>query len=191
MVHTANEQCSRSELRAVLRAATRAAHDRVDAAFGRYDLTDRRDYARFLHAHYDALFDLDGVAAPSGLPPLALRGPLMADLAALGVSPVRASPPPRMTDEAFRLGCYYVLAGSQAGARVLQRQWAQSADPLVLSAGRYLDAGARAQAWAAFRRFDPPADMDMTRAVTGAMAAFEVFHAAALRHDTDKRLTRP
>lgn len=45
--------------RQALRAATSAAHDRVDAAFGDFDLTNRESYARFLAAHADVVWALE------------------------------------------------------------------------------------------------------------------------------------
>jgi heme oxygenase len=174
------KQSAQEEMRALLRRETRANHDRVDAAFGRFDLKARQDYAAFLTAHRDALSALDRVEPPFGLPRIVLRPALEADLASLSAASCVNGTPPGEADDAFRLGGYYVVAGSQAGARLLRRQWARSADAVVLSAGRYLEAASDGHAWAAFRTLDPPADLDRARLVAGARTAFDVFHRAAL-----------
>ncbi len=72
---------------AQLRAATRSDHEAVDAAFGRFDLTDPADYGCFLAAHARALPAVEAALANvAGLPPLRPRAPLLhADLAALSL----------------------------------------------------------------------------------------------------------
>ena len=71
---------------AALRAATAPDHDRVDAAYGAFDLADRIRYAVFLRAHARALPAAEAaLAARPGLPDFRRRAPLLADdLAALG-----------------------------------------------------------------------------------------------------------
>lgn len=178
----AMNQSMRPETRALLRQTTRPFHDRVDAAFGQFDLTLPQDYAAFLVAHHDALSALAALEPPFGLPRIGLRPALEADLEKLNAAPHATQPPLRETHEAYRLGCYYVVAGSQAGARVLRRQWAQSSDGLVLSASRYFDVAGQGGAWAAFRALEPPGDLDRARLVAGACDTFELFHRAARAH---------
>jgi heme oxygenase len=175
------KQSFQATIRASLRQATRPAHDRVDAAFGRFDLTSREDYAAFLQAHHEALSTLADPDPPFGLPRIDLCPALEADLAALDVAPRMPVSARHDADDAFRLGRYYVIAGSQAGAQLLRRAWSRSTDGIVLSAGRYFAACTQGEAWAAFRRLDPPPDLDQPRLLSGAEATFDAFHAAALR----------
>lgn len=106
-----------------LRQETRAAHDRIDEAFGRYDLSKREDYVRFLHAHALALPAAEAaLAAEPGLPLWRERRSLLiADLTALDRSP---PPPldftlPAQTGAAW--GALYVIEGSRLGGVMLSR----------------------------------------------------------------------
>ncbi|MBB4098397.1 biliverdin-producing heme oxygenase [Sphingomonas kyeonggiensis] len=49
----------RNPVHQALRDGTAEAHDRVDAAFADFDLTDRDSYARFLAAHADVVWPLE------------------------------------------------------------------------------------------------------------------------------------
>ncbi len=179
------------DLRGALRAGTRAAHERVDVVYARYDLARRSDYVRFLTAHREALLGLPLAPAPCGLPPLDLDAPLRADLRELGAR-VADAPRPPAAGESFRLGCYYTVAGAQAGSRILLRRWRASADPSMRNAGRYLQAAAAGTGWAAFRALRAPS-LDVREVLAGAEAAFDRFHAAGVRHSLDpaSREARP
>lgn len=108
---------------AALRAATAAAHERVDARFGTYDLKDRGDYIRFLVEHARAVGGAEAYLERAH-PHLAWRArlPLIAaDLAALGQSlpdpaPFSLAPDPGIAD-----GVVYVLEGSRLGGQLLAR----------------------------------------------------------------------
>ena len=173
-------------LRAFLREATRADHERVDAAYGAYDLACPNGYASFLRAHHAALSGLPPLA-PLGLPRVDQRALLEADLRGLG----RALPPPAprllLSCEAERLGAYYVLVGSRLGARVLADQLAATRAPHAAHA-RYLTSRDAEAAWRALRGVlsgpDPFADTGAeppgrTRILRGARAAFAHFESAA------------
>ena len=71
---------------AALRSETGGDHDRVDTAYGNFDLAAPDSYRAFLHAHARALPAAeDALAAVPGLPHFRPRTPLLAaDLAALG-----------------------------------------------------------------------------------------------------------
>lgn len=113
--------------RSVLRAATASAHERVDRAFGAFDLRDRDGYRRFLVAQAGPL--LTAEAAVDAFDLLALlpdwperrRAPLIrADLADFGA----ATPSPEPFDlrsDAAALGVIYVLEGSRLGGAMLAR----------------------------------------------------------------------
>lgn len=113
--------------RSLLRAATASAHDRVDAAFGAFDLSNRDDYRAFLIAQSGPL--LTAEAAVDAFDPSALlpdwserrRADLIrADLADFGVHP--PSPAPfEIACDAAALGTIYVLEGSRLGGALLAR----------------------------------------------------------------------
>lgn len=123
----ANAMDSTKTARHALREATAAQHDAVDAAFGGYDLADRDDYRAFLMAQaaaflpVEAAIDAAGGARVLADWPLRRRGAaLVADLAALGETPVAAAPP-ALDDDAAVLGAIYVLEGSRLGGTMLAR----------------------------------------------------------------------
>ena len=105
-----------------LRSHSRSLHDRVDAAFGRFDLADRASYAHCLLAHARALAAAEAVlAADAALPAWRPRLPLLAaDLHALG----EALPDPllfALPNTPARLGLLYVTEGSRLGGVMLAR----------------------------------------------------------------------
>jgi heme oxygenase len=106
-----------------LRAATASDHDAVDAGFGRYDLTDPREYRAFLIAHARALPAVEAwLRRISGLPAFRDRADLLAaDLTALG----EAMPAPMTFDPlrsaAAGWGAMYVVEGSRLGGIMLSR----------------------------------------------------------------------
>ncbi|MDR6852089.1 heme oxygenase [Sphingomonas sp. BE123] len=116
--------------RMFLRAQTAADHDRVDRAFGAFDLSHRDGYRAFLLAQADALLPVEqaiDAAAPTDLLPdwpQRRRAPLLvADLVELGVAvaPMPGDGAPDLSDAAALLGAVYVLEGSRLGGSVLAR----------------------------------------------------------------------
>ncbi|HTU12368.1 MAG TPA: biliverdin-producing heme oxygenase [Allosphingosinicella sp.] len=115
--------------RAALRAATGAAHERVDALFSRFPLGDEAGYRDFLLAQAGGFLPvenaLDAAGAERVLPdwPNRRRGDLLrVDLAALNVTaPEPFSAPPLFSGKAPMLGAIYVLEGSRLGGAVLKR----------------------------------------------------------------------
>ncbi|ODP38993.1 biliverdin-producing heme oxygenase [Sphingomonas turrisvirgatae] len=116
------------DARSALRAATTPDHERVDAAFGAFDLTTREGYAAFLLGQAHAFLPIEAAIVAADprdlLPdwPARRRGErLREDLSALGF------PAPPTGDWApFRhradiLGAIYVLEGSRLGGRMLAR----------------------------------------------------------------------
>ena len=113
--------------RSVLRAATAAEHERVDQAFGRFDLSHPEGYRAFLRAQAQPLLSVEAAIDafdPRGvLPdwPERRRGAsLAADLAELGL-PVPAPEPFRIATQGAALGAIYVLEGSRLGGAMLSR----------------------------------------------------------------------
>jgi heme oxygenase len=107
-----------------LRAATAAAHARVDARFGAYDLTDPDDYARFLIQHARAVGAAEAYLMRAQ-PTVAWRArmPLIAaDLAALGHGVPAAAMLDLPSAPNIADGVVYVLEGSRLGGQWLSRQ---------------------------------------------------------------------
>jgi len=151
-----------NETHKALRTGTAEAHDRVDAAFAAFDLSDRESYARFLRAHAEVLLPLE-----AALPGERIvedwedrkRGHLLKeDLALLrsfphpGEGPEPQAPSSAAQDSGLRredgqwtdsaiAGALYVVEGSRLGGRFLSRQ---------LPAGfprAYLDADQAPEKW--------------------------------------------
>ena len=111
-----------------LKAATQAAHDRVDAAFD-HDLANPITYVAFLTAQAAAYFPVEQALTDGGAARLienwdeARRAPLLtADLATLDCVPSDPISPPEYRGEAAVVGGLYVLEGSRMGAAVLRRR---------------------------------------------------------------------
>lgn len=166
--------------RAALRSATAAKHEAVDAAFGRFDLTDRASYGRFLTAHARALPAVEAaLEACDAIPAFAPRtDALQADLAALGLpmpDPLPLAPP---ENEAAAFGALYVIEGSRLGGAMLARQV-----PAALPRA-YLSAVHPPGGWRAFgdmldraEKAGGPGWID--RAVAAAEATFDLYAEAA------------
>ena len=132
--------------RSALRQALQADHDRVDEAYGGFDLADPAAYLRFLTAHARALFAVETALAdravwPAWRPRSAL---LRDDLGALGGAAPAAYADPLPQGAAASWAMLYVLEGSRLGGRVLSAR---------VPAGlpkRYLDAVHQPGEWKLF-----------------------------------------
>ena len=112
----------------MLRVATRAAHDRVDALFSGLDLADPLDYRRFLTAQAAAFLPVEAALDASGVGELfpdwheRRRSDLLrADLDALGLDLPPLLAEPTFASPAAVAGGAYVLEGSRLGGAVLAR----------------------------------------------------------------------
>ena len=176
-------------VRGRLREATAAAHERVDAAFSRFDWASRAGYARFLQAQAEALLPLEraldagGAAERLGLGWAERRrgAALLADLAALGAVAPDGAPLAPIDAPAAALGTIYVLEGSRLGGSLIKRSVPTDFPAAFLAPGpeggwrallavleaRLADEGARAEAIAAardaFARFEHAAERHALR----------------------------
>ncbi|QIK96335.1 biliverdin-producing heme oxygenase [Sphingomonas sp. HDW15A] len=165
-----------------LRAATRAAHDRVDAYFAGFDLADQRQYGEFLLAHAAAFLPAEQAIADAGgsnLPGFHQHrrsAALRQDLANLGLdSPSTGSIPPLRSFPEV-LGGAYVLEGSRLGGAVLARQVAAGLPR------RFLAAPTPAGHWRAFIAYlDAQLDDDLAiaSAIRSALEMFALFESTA------------
>jgi len=170
--------------RAALREGTAGAHERVDALFSRFDMTDREGYRAFLIAQATGFLPvetaLDEAGAATVIPdwPERRRGGLLrADLADLSVTaPELLDPPPHFPVKASMLGAIYVLEGSRLGGAVLKRA-VPDAFPR-----RFLEARQAAGSW---RRLLESLDLflirpdDLAAAVQMAAQVFALFEKGA------------
>ena len=167
-----------NQIRQILRTATAAHHERVDAAFAGFDLNDVASYRAFLSAHARVLPGAEDVIR---LPwdGWTRRAPLLLhDLSDLGAM---SKPVPRnlyIVEPAAQWGCLYVLEGSRLGGSVLAGR---------LGAGlprRYLSAGHADGSWRTFlaalaAAADPADAVWIETAVAAARSVFESFEDAA------------
>ncbi|TWH88847.1 heme oxygenase [Novosphingobium taihuense] len=113
-----------------LREQTRADHDRVDEAFGQFDLAHRDDYRLFLLAQASALASLEtsldeaGAGQILGDWPARQRSHLLkSDLSDLGADfPLAKQPALTFSSTAEVLGALYVIEGSRLGGAMLARR---------------------------------------------------------------------
>lgn len=168
---------------AIVKARTAAAHARVDAAFGRFDLGRRESYVRFLQAHGRVVPAVEAALGQGGpqdcLPDWRPRTAcLESDLAAFGEElpvPIANAVP---SGAAERFGLLYVLEGSRLGGRLLLRR---------VGAGfptHYLSAIHQPGEWRAFTRaLDARAAAEggawVEAMVAGALHGFALYGAAA------------
>lgn len=174
----------RNGARFALRERTAAAHDRVDAAFGRLDLASCAGLGDFLDANHRALRVVEPLLAGApGLPPLpsrlaAIESGLMALDRAVPTASALALP------DAVRqepLGVAYVVGGSALGAQVLRRRWAATDDPAVRAADAFMDDAGMMAYWTAIQnvlRAIPADSTRMAAIAASAVATFRVFEDA-------------
>ncbi len=181
-----------------LREATRPLHERVEAAFARFDLTRPDGYAAFLAAQARAFLGLEAILDTGELarhlpdwPSRRRSAALIADLAEFGIAPPDALPAPALEGLPAQFGAAYVLEGSRLGGRILLRMVEEHGDDVSRRATRFLSpersvesehAANGAPSWPRFRdMMDAIIVSDDDRAATlrGATAAFGIFEAAA------------
>ena len=108
----------------LLRAATRADHEAVDAAFLRFPLDTNAGYRAFLTAHARVLPRAERLFDPAALLDhwQGRTEALRADLMAFGCALPQQSDFALPEGEAARWGALYVLEGSRLGGAFLERQ---------------------------------------------------------------------
>ena len=111
------------DLREVLKAETRAAHDRLDRMSAAMPLSGNADYAAFLQAQGSARHAFErafATTAPFGLAAPPLQTPAVAaDLSCLGQVEPSAAPAVHLADPFEALGAAWVIAGSSLGNRAM------------------------------------------------------------------------
>lgn len=197
-------------LHAYLRLNTRAWHDRVDAAFEKFDLTTEPGYRSFLEAHAHVVPGCERHLVNSGC---GTRFPgwtgdartpaLRSDLDTMGV----AKPIPRALDQdqvpmstadPALVGMMYVLEGSRLGGRVLARRVEMGSNARCRSATQYLshDGGV---SWRSFlHRLETLefTEVEIEAALAAAIEIFRLFERAVASvlltgTNNDHRYDRP
>ena len=168
-----------------MRAATAPAHDRVDRAFGGFDLSTRDGYRAFLIAQAQPLVTVEAAidAAQPGtiLPdwPERRRAPLIAaDLTELN-APTPAPEPFELACASATLGAIYVLEGSRLGGALLARNVSMDLP------GRFIRCPPAPKRWRdLIEVLDQTLVTDDQRdaAVCAARAVFDLFWRSARQH---------
>ena len=134
-------------LRTRLRDDTRAAHERVDAAYRSCDIAGPHGLGLFLSDHLRAFSALSLTEGAGYAQAQALhaeyRHALEADLAALGLPLPAAREQLRVT----AVPALYIFLGSRRGAQMMHRHWSASARGEARSAGRFLSLDPRNADW--------------------------------------------
>lgn len=173
-----NGRRARNAVHAELRQRTRDDHEAVDAAFARFDLSDRDDYAAFLGCHARVLPALEAALDPAALVSgwVGRSEALLNDLDALGAGRPAAPPIDLPQGEAARWGALYVLEGSRLGGAFVARQVGEGLPKAYLSAAHAPGGWQRILA-AIEAAAEGPEWIDA--AVVGARRAFAAFGAVA------------
>lgn len=169
-------------LRATLREATGAAHDRLDRAMRRTGWSDRASYGEFLRIQHDARAPLEtwfaGRQAGDAVPP-AQCGLLQDDLHALALEGVRKEGRDfHMPEGGDPVGIAWVLAGSSLGNLAILREIERAGNGDWPTS--FLCDPAMRAFWKILReRLDAPLDnaTDPHAAVLAATSAFDHFAA--------------
>lgn len=176
-------------LRTRMRDDTRAAHDRVDAAYRCCDITGPEGLGLFLSDHLRAFAALSFSNGVNSAQVEALqaqyREALETDLAALGHPWPEGGERLRVTADP----ALYILLGSRRGAKLMQRHWAAHARGEARQAGAFLSLPPRDAEWRELC-FDlsarPAHGPDADRMVAEVNAIFGLFRPRPLakgRHD--------
>lgn len=130
-----------------MRNDTRAAHDRVDAAYRSCDIAGPDGLGLFLSDHLRAFSALSlsegaGYALAQNMQ-AEYRHALKADLAALGLPQPEGCEPLRVA----AVPALYIFLGSRRGAQMMQRHWSALARDKARAAGRFLSLDPRNADW--------------------------------------------
>ena len=172
-----------------MRDETRAAHDRVDAAYRCCDITGPEGLGLFLSDHLRAFAALSFSNGVNSAQVEALqaeyRVALETDLAALGHP---------LPEDGERLcvtpdPALYIMLGSRRGAKLMQRHWASHARSEARQAGAFLSLSPRDAEWRQLcldLSARPAQGAEADRMVAEVNAIFGLFHPRPLakgRHD--------
>lgn len=122
-------------IRKRLKNDTALAHQRLDHALIKHDLTSRQGLSDYLQVHYIARKALNSTFSVNNDDKAISY--LSADLATLGVIEP-AVETKEIIEAPHPLGLTYVIAGSSLGSKVLYKVWSSSTDEIVKRAGKFM-----------------------------------------------------
>jgi len=165
-------------IRERLKKETALAHERLDQALIKHDLTSRQGLSDYLQIHYIARRALNEVFSTDLIDQSLVS--LSEDLAALGINepdvhiiePLVAPHP---------LGLTYVIAGSSLGSKVLFRIWNASTDETVKQAGKFMAFAKDSSAWRDFLvqiKTYEYTEQEIKKIIESANYSFAVFESA-------------
>lgn len=159
-----------------LREQTRGAHDLVDAAYSRFDLSDPASYGRFLQAQARATSAAErALVGDAALPSWRSRMPLLErDLRSLNLRRPVPLDLVHAEREAWRWGVLYVVEGSRLGGAVLVERLYAGA-PREFLAARHGAGEWRALLQGIERRGSREGSAWLELLVAGARACFELY----------------
>lgn len=168
-------------LRNALRAGTAEYHDVVDSLFGRFDMSDRRQYGAFLLGHARVLLATERALEQGGIerlvpdwPERARADMLRADLHALGLPMPPLLPFASLSTEDALWGAAYVLEGSKLGGAILAKRV-----PAHFPSTYLAFQGPKGAMKAFMNRLDANDAVDRERAIAAAKRVFAAFRTAA------------
>lgn len=169
-------------LRTRLRSETAEVHARLDSTMSRLDMADAADYGSFLEIHLSALQSIMPRLVESGYEFSHLPALIERDLEILG----RPSSPASMASfgplPGDPLGYAYVLAGSQMGAKILNRRRLLTSNEKVVRADAFLHDTIASGIWNMVKiRLEDfsAAGPQQDDIIDGALACFRCYGAAA------------
>ena len=175
--------------REFLKSQTRIAHERVDRAFGRFDLSQPIGYRCFLEAHHAVLPGCERVLSLSDaetlLPDWSKRlrtGALEHDLHAVGSYPINDMDCLNPLAPSAAYGMLYVLEGSRIGGAVLASRLPANSDAICQGATHYLRHGEGLHLWSSFvAAFNASSHVndEIDAVLASALSTFGLFEAAA------------
>jgi len=175
--------------REFLKAQTRVAHERVDLAFSRFDLSHPIGYRLFLETHHAVLPTCELALARSSAATLLPDWPrrvrthaLEHDLKVLQGDQADDTLSAEPLSPAAAFGMMYVLEGSRIGGAVLASRLPANSDAIRLGATQYLRHGQGLGLWASFLAAfsaSPFLHNEIDAVLASALRTFALFESAA------------
>ncbi len=172
-----------NSLRNILREATHASHERLDAVMSRLELSQRDGYASFIAVHAAILDPLEQAMEEAGVatllpdwPARTRRAAIAEDARALGLDVAPVELPELDMTPAGLAGLLYVLEGSRLGNAMLVREARRASEPLPVA---FMEHGHGNSLWPVFVKWldtlplDAPAEAAATGSALGLFGLYQ------------------